>query len=84
MHAAVRKQYKAFLWLGRDHPTFSTQKVREKVKTAFLANATLEAGTPDFKRALARGRYELGELEALIHIHKYRAMKQRYELDQSS
>ena len=67
------------MWLAQSHPTWSVEKVRGKVRAGFLANAALAPDTPEFKRALARGRWELKELEALIEIHKYRSMKSRYE-----
>eukprot|EP00758_Cryptobia_borreli_P013613 Tbor_TRINITY_DN5849_c5_g1::TRINITY_DN5849_c5_g1_i1::g.6032::m.6032 len=35
--------------------------------------------TSEFRRALAWGRFNLAELEALIHIHKFRSMKKRYD-----
>eukprot|EP00672_Neobodo_designis_P020195 CAMPEP_0174835858 /NCGR_PEP_ID=MMETSP1114-20130205/5656_1 /TAXON_ID=312471 /ORGANISM="Neobodo designis, Strain CCAP 1951/1" /LENGTH=86 /DNA_ID=CAMNT_0016069815 /DNA_START=42 /DNA_END=302 /DNA_ORIENTATION=- len=79
MHPSVRQQYRLFMWLAKDHPTWPASKVRDKVKGAFLENAALEPGTAEFKKALARGRWELKELEALIDLHKYRSMKKRYE-----
>jgi hypothetical protein len=60
------------------HPTFPVSKVRDKVKAAFLANQGMDLDDREFKRALARGRYELKELEALIDFHKYRALRSRY------
>ena len=78
MHPSVRQQYKLFMVLAERHPTFTVDKVRGKVKAAFMANAAVAAGSAEFKRALARGRWELKELEALIDLHRYRAMRQRY------
>eukprot|EP00658_Telonema_sp_P-2_P063413 TRINITY_DN52117_c0_g1_i2.p1 TRINITY_DN52117_c0_g1~~TRINITY_DN52117_c0_g1_i2.p1 ORF type:complete len:115 (-),score=44.61 TRINITY_DN52117_c0_g1_i2:68-412(-) len=34
--------------------------------------------TPEFQKALAWGRFNLSELEAFYHIHKFRAMR-RYD-----
>jgi hypothetical protein len=78
MHPSVRNQYKLFMLAGSMHPTFSTAKVREKVKAAFLANKDLEVGSKDFKRALAHGRWQLKELEALLDFHKYRDLRKKY------
>ena len=39
--------------------------------------------TPEFQKALAWGRYNLRELEAFYHIHKFRAMR-RYDWSSES
>jgi hypothetical protein len=73
MNPRVRAMYKQFLVLGQDHPAKPMLKFREEVKGHFLRNKG--AAGDELKRALAWGRYNLKELEALIHIHKFRAMR---------
>lgn len=78
MHPRVRQQYKLFMMLAPRHPTFDVAKVRGKVRAAFHAHRDVAVDSAEFKRALAWGRYQLKELEALIDFHRYRAMRARY------
>lgn len=76
MHPLVRDLYKRFLVVGRDYPK-GLDYVRGKAKEAFVANAHLESER-DIKRAVARGRYMVRELEGVVKLKKYRTLKKRY------
>ncbi|KAJ9468957.1 LYR motif-containing protein 5 [Diplonema papillatum] len=78
MHPRVFALYKQFMHLADYHPTKTKEQVRTMVRNKFLANKDLEVGSADWKRALGYGRYMVKEFEALIYLHKYRALKQRY------
>ena len=80
MHPRVRQMYKELLVLGSQHPTKPLPEVREEIKKWFWRNKDLEVGGMEWKKALAKGRYYgIRQMETLIHVHKYRAMKRRYE-----
>lgn len=51
---------------------------RSRVQQMFYANALLSADSPEWKRCLGRGRYELRGLQTVIHVRKYRALNKRY------
>ena len=81
VHARVRQQYKTLLFLADHHPTLAAEVARGKVRERFAANRDLQPGSVEWKRALAWGRYWEKELEALVHLHKYRAVNKRYRDD---
>lgn len=73
----------AALEAGAAHPPGDTSVYRARVQQHFFENALLcppGRGTEarEFKRALARGRYEMRKVDQLIHVRKYRAMHKRY------
>jgi hypothetical protein len=76
MNPLVRDLYKRFLLAGRDYPQ-GLSHVRVKAKIAFVGNKDLTDNT-DIKKAVARGRYWVREINAISKLHKYRQMKQRY------
>lgn len=76
MHPLVRDLYKRFMLVGRDYPG-GLDVVRKKAKEAFRANAHLSDDV-EIKRAVARGRWMVRELQGIIKLKKYREMKKRY------
>lgn len=79
MHPRVRDLYKRFLHVGKEYPK-GLSYVREKAKTAIFNNRDLKEEV-EIKRAVAKGRYWVRELEAVIKLKKYRTMKNRYYSD---
>lgn len=53
------------------------QVVREKTKRAFLRNKD-ETDSQKIAMGISRAQFVLKEMEALIKLKKYRAMKRRY------
>ncbi|KAG5493808.1 hypothetical protein JKF63_01640 [Porcisia hertigi] len=51
---------------------------RARVQRLFYANALVPVGSPEWKRCLARGRYELRGIHNVLHVRKYRALHKRY------
>lgn len=51
---------------------------RAHVQRLFYANALVPNGSSEWKRCLARGRYELRGIQNVLHVRKYRALKKRY------
>jgi len=67
------------MWTARAYPG-GIDVVRTKAKAAFReVDGTSDAAA--LRRALARGEYMLREMQALISLHKYRALKKRYYID---
>jgi Complex 1 protein (LYR family) len=73
----VRDLYKRLLFAGRDYPE-GLAVVRKKAKEAFFKNKDL-TDEVSIKKAVAQGRYWVRELRAIAKLHKYRALKKRYE-----
>mmetsp|Transcript_7516 Transcript_7516/g.10375 ORF Transcript_7516/g.10375 Transcript_7516/m.10375 type:complete len:94 (-) Transcript_7516:188-469(-) len=91
MRPIVRDLYKRFLIVGRHYPE-GLGYIRDKVKKAFFDNADilyrkestatprgLDANELEFKKAISKGRFWVREIEAISKMHKYRAMKNRYD-----
>mmetsp|Transcript_5511 Transcript_5511/g.16427 ORF Transcript_5511/g.16427 Transcript_5511/m.16427 type:complete len:82 (-) Transcript_5511:238-483(-) len=76
MHPLVRDLYKRFLVVGRDYPG-GMEIVRAKAKAAFREKGHL-TDEVEIKRAVARGRYMVRELQGVVALKKYRSMKKRY------
>jgi len=76
MHPKVRDLYRRFLVAGTTYPQ-GLEVVRRRAKQAFFANAALKDEI-EIKRAVAKGRYWVREIQATGMLHKYRAMKHRY------
>jgi hypothetical protein len=76
MHPLVRDLYKRFLLVGRDYPG-GLDLVRRKAKEGLRTNAHL-TDEVEIKRAVARGRWMVRELQGVIKLKKYREMKKRY------
>ncbi|CBZ30180.1 conserved hypothetical protein [Leishmania mexicana MHOM/GT/2001/U1103] len=51
---------------------------RARVQRLFYANALVPLGSPEWKRCLARGRYEVRSVHNVLHVRKYRALHKRY------
>ncbi|GET92132.1 hypothetical protein, conserved [Leishmania tarentolae] len=51
---------------------------RARVQRLFYANALVPVGSPEWKRCLARGRYEVRSVHNVVHVRKYRALHKRY------
>jgi hypothetical protein len=79
MHPLVRDAYKRLLWVGRDYPK-GLAYVRERAKAGFVKNASLDAGmnNAELLKAVNAARWWAKELEGVVQLRKYRAMRQRY------
>jgi hypothetical protein len=77
MHPLVRDLYKRFILAGRSYPQ-GVSAVREKVKKAFADNGALHDDI-SIKKAVSKGRWWVREVVAIGQLHKYRAMKNRYD-----
>lgn len=51
---------------------------RARVQRLFFANALVPEGSAEWKRCLARGRFELRGIHNVLHVRKYRALHKRY------
>ncbi|KAG5468128.1 hypothetical protein LSCM1_02100 [Leishmania martiniquensis] len=51
---------------------------RARVQRLFYANALVPVGSSEWKRCLARGRYELRSIHNVLYVRKYRALHKRY------
>lgn len=85
MHPLVRNLYRRVLTVGQDYPA-GIVAVKAKAKKEFAKNAMLdpEVDGLEFRRAIAYGRYLVKEMIGVIHLKKYRAMRQRYGEDQEA
>ena len=78
MNPRVRDLYKRFLVVGRTYPQ-GLDYVRQRVKKAFFENQALTDELA-IGKAIVFGRYQVRELTAISQLHKYRAMKKRYDM----
>ena len=76
MHPLVRDLYRRLLWVGRDYPK-GLPFVRCKAKEGFRANAALTEER-ELLTAVHRGRWWVKELEGVVQLRKYRAMRRVY------
>ena len=72
----MRNLYRRILTVGRDYPT-GLDAVRRKAKAEFAKNSDLNDGL-ELRRAVSYGRYMVREMQGVVMLKKYRAMKQRY------
>ena len=79
MNPRVRDLYKRFLLVGRTYPQ-GLNYVRMKAKVGFMENKSLTDAV-EVKKAVAKGRYWVRELQAIGALHKYRKMRKRYDPD---
>lgn len=77
MNPLVRDLYKRFLLAGRDYPK-GLSFVRVRVKEEFFKECDLK-NEIEIKKAIAKGRWWVRELNAVTKFHKYRRMRERYE-----
>jgi hypothetical protein len=75
----VRNLYRRILIAGKDYPT-GLDAVKKKAKAEFAKRAHLEDGL-ELRRAVNYGRYMVREMQGVIMLKKYRAMRQRYVVD---
>lgn len=75
----VRNLYRRILTVGKDYPT-GLEAVKKRAKAEFAKNAHLEDGL-ELRRAVSYGRYMVREMQGVIMLKKYRAIKQRYGED---
>jgi len=78
MNPQVRDLYKRFLLAGRDYPK-GLEFVRRKAKEGFEEQRHLKDEV-DIKKAVAKGRWWVRELNAVTKLAKYRRMRERYEV----
>ena len=76
MQGIVRELYKRILTAGVHYPQ-GLNYIRERAKTEFFKNKDLTTEL-DIKKAVAYGRYQVREIEALSKFHKYRTIRKRY------
>ncbi len=79
---ATRSLLKQALWAARFYPVPGYEAVKKRIREEVAANRDLT--DPELiKQAIAKGRWQMKELEALNRLHKYRAVKQRYYDDKT-
>ncbi len=80
MHPRVRELYKELLFTASHYNnSIPFSRAREKIKAAFFKHKDLEIESPEWKKALAWGRYEIKEMKAMHEIRVYRRMKNQYD-----
>jgi hypothetical protein len=57
---------------------FETASIKLKVKEEFFKNKYLQE--LEIKKAVGKGRYQVRELNAISKFHKYRKMRERYDV----
>lgn len=80
MHPLVRNLYKRVLHVGHDYPT-GLDHVKQVWKTAL--QQTHCDNEQELRQAVAHGRRMVQEMIGVIQLKKYRAMKRRYDDDDS-
>ncbi|XP_068962382.1 electron transfer flavoprotein regulatory factor 1 isoform X3 [Petaurus breviceps papuanus] len=79
LRGEVLTLYKNLLYIGREYPK-GADYFKRRLKAAFLKNK--DVNDPEkIRELIARGEFVIKELEALYFLRKYRAMKQRYYLE---
>ena len=73
----VRDLYRRFLWVGRDYPG-GLRVVRPRVKAALLEWSPPPTDALALAKAVAVGRAWVRELEGVVQLRKYRAMRRAY------
>ena len=84
MHPRVRTLYKELICAATHYSIAPVAVARGRIKAAFAANALLEPGTAEWKRALAWGRHEVRNMQAQHEIKQFRALRGRYENEASA
>ena len=79
VHPRVRALYKEFLLLAPRYPGLTPARYREKLQGAFRRHGAVAVGSDEWKRCLARGRYELRNVQAFVDLHRFRRMKHAYD-----
>jgi len=79
MHPLVRDLYKRAILVGRDYPhQEGIDYVRRTWKEALRNTPEITNNEPELRKAIGKGRYMIREMEGVIQLKKYRAMKKRY------
>ena len=76
MQSIVRELYKRILTAGVHYPQ-GLNYIRDRAKTEFFKNKDLCTDL-GIKKAVAYGRYQVREIEAISKFHKYRTIRKRY------
>ena len=79
MNPRVRELYKELIFTASLYNALPLETCRNKIKTQFFKNKDLSEDSPEFKKALAWGRYEIKNMQAMHEIRVYRRMKDHYE-----
>ncbi|XP_036615114.1 electron transfer flavoprotein regulatory factor 1 [Trichosurus vulpecula] len=79
LRGEVLNLYKNLLYVGKDYPK-GADYFKRRLKAAFLKNKDVK-DPEKIRELIARGEFVIKELEALYFLRKYRAMKQRYYLE---
>ena len=79
IHPRVRRLYLSFMLLAPRYPGMAEATYRGHVKRAFRNNENVEVGSREWKVCLAKGRYELKNIETFIDFHRFRRMKKQYD-----
>ncbi|XP_020820739.1 electron transfer flavoprotein regulatory factor 1 [Phascolarctos cinereus] len=79
LRGEVLTLYKNLLYFGREYPK-GADYFKRRLKAAFLKNKDVK-DPEKIRQLIARGEFVIKELEALYFLRKYRAMKQRYHLE---
>lgn len=82
MNPRVRDLYKRIIFVGREYP-LGLNWVREKAKSWFRQNAEL-TDEVEIRRAVAKGRFMVREMQAVIKLKKYRTLNKRYNQEENS
>lgn len=82
IHPSVRDLYKRIIHVGKDYPK-GLAWVRETAKKWIAQNKALPLDSIDFKRAVANGRHQVREMEAVVKLKKYRSLKKNYYGDEA-
>ena len=77
LERSVRSLLRQALFAARHYPVPGYDAVKKKIREEVAATRHLQH-PEEIKQAIARGRWQLKELEALNRLHKYRTMKKRY------
>ena len=79
MHPKVRDLYKKLIFIGKyQYPFDNFPILKERFRQEILKHRDLSSDSIEFKKKIAFGRYQLREMQAAGHLHKYRMMKKRY------
>ena len=79
MHPQVRALYKELLFTAAVYGHQPLPRMREKIRAPFLASRHLAPGSPEWRRALAWGRFELKNMRALHEVKQFRSLRDSYD-----
>ena len=73
----VLNLYKDLLHTGKSYPGKEYEEVRNLINNAFQKNKSLST-EKEIEDAIKKGEFVIKEIETLVYLKKYRAMKKRY------